>query len=348
MRYRDIYSPTFGKDFSRVSEYIIKGSAEDDLVMIEFGDEDIDKIRQNFDFSKSEFLTFAGEDGFAYKLTPDSFERTEEKCDFKLEKSFKRYRKILRRLHNAWAEISDSLNSYDKSQIQRTAPDIFAFKSFKWVDKENGVIFPFRMKLSKSKEKQPLVIFLHGAGAMGSDNIKQLFDGLPVIAKLKNRDCSVLFPQAPYGSNSFSAGGVTFLYLNGLKSLIEKLIEEHNNIDRDRIYLVGTSFGGGCVWQLIWDYPEFFACGVPVMGLLVGSKTSQADLSRIKDVPLWIAHSADDTNVPIDCDDYCTDELRKLGADIKYTRWEKYGHKMSGKFYKNEKWDEWLFDQRLK
>ena len=58
--------------------------------------------------------------------------------------------------------------------------------------------------------------------------------------------------------------------------------------------------------------------------------------------------SSDDTNVKIDSDDYYAAELKKLGADIKYTRWDKYGHTMSGKFYRTEKWAEWCLSKKLR
>ncbi len=71
-------------------------------------------------------------------------------------------------------------------------------------------------------------------------------------------------------------------------------------------------------------------------------------MERLAKTPLWVAHSSDDTNVPIDNDDHCVAELKKLGADIKYTRWEKYGHSMSNKFYKTENWAEWCLSKKLK
>ena len=72
------------------------------------------------------------------------------------------------------------------------------------------------------------------------------------------------------------------------------------------------------------------------------------DVEKLVTTPLWIAHSSDDNNVTIDSDDYCFDKLQKLGADIKYTRWDKYGHSMSGKFYKTEKWTEWCLSKEIK
>lgn len=48
----------------------------------------------------------------------------------------------------------------------------------------------------------------------------------------------------------------------------------------------------------------------------------------------------------IDSDDYFYDKLKALGANVKYTRWNKYGHSMSAKFYRKEPWVEWIFQQK--
>ena len=72
------------------------------------------------------------------------------------------------------------------------------------------------------------------------------------------------------------------------------------------------------------------------------------DIGRLVKTPIWAAHSSDDTNVKIDSDDYYAAHLKKLGADIKYTRWDKYGHTMSGKFYRTEKWAEWCLSKKLR
>ena len=71
------------------------------------------------------------------------------------------------------------------------------------------------------------------------------------------------------------------------------------------------------------------------------------DVERLATTSLWIAHSSDDDNVTIDSDDYCFDKLQKLGADVKYTRWDKYGHGMANKFLAKENWTEWMFSHSL-
>ena len=70
-------------------------------------------------------------------------------------------------------------------------------------------------------------------------------------------------------------------------------------------------------------------------------------LARMKDLPLWVAHSDDDTTVPVDCDDEAVAALRTLGAPVKYTRVTGKGHhSLVPYFLKTEPWDEWMFAQK--
>lgn len=117
--------------------------------------------------------------------------------------------------------------------------------------------------------------------------------------------------------------------------------------DKRRIYIIGTSYGGWCTWNMVYNSPDFFACGIPVMGSLLGRVDfTDLDFERFRSTPLWVAHSSDDDNVPINSDDYCVEQLKEIGIDVKYTHWDKYGHKMCNKFYKSEPWAEWMFDQK--
>ena len=70
-------------------------------------------------------------------------------------------------------------------------------------------------------------------------------------------------------------------------------------------------------------------------------------LSHMKDLPVWAAHSADDTVVPVGRDDEAVAVLRELGAPVKYTRTDGKGHRtLVSYFLKTEPWAEWMFGQK--
>lgn len=254
-------------------------------------------------------------------------------------KAYRYYKRYKKKQNRAAANIEKKL-SRSGDGIKKVSGG--RFSAYKYTDRENKICFPFRFRASKDKNK-PLFVLLHGAGAMGSDNLKQLFDNLPLYKQLLKTDCNILLPQAPFGSNR---GEAMQNYIKSIKRLVDELPAD---FDRKRIYIIGTSFGGCCVWQLIYLFPEYFAAAVPVMGgLCPDHRYEKYAIRRLIKTPIWAAHSSDDTNVKIDSDDYYAAELKKLGADIKYTRWDKYGHTMSGKFYRTEKWAEWCLSKKLR
>ena len=55
-----------------------------------------------------------------------------------------------------------------------------------------------------------------------------------------------------------------------------------------------------------------------------------------------MVHSSNDNVVTIDSDDNFYNELKKFNENIKYTRPDKHGHKIAGRFLKQNKWVEWM------
>ncbi len=274
-------------------------------------------------------IQLEGSDGYLYIMSQTSLKK-KEKMSHSIIKSYNYYCKYKLKDKESKKWIKDSCEKYNDGIIELPCG------KNRYVDSENEMCFPFRIHKSKGKNK-PLFVLFHGAGALGNDNIKQLFDSIPLYKQLLKYDCNILLPQAPFGSNM---GHITIQnYIKSVKKLIDELPID---FDRNRIYIAGTSFGGFCVWHLCYLFPEYFAAAVPVMGgLCFYHDFERYDAQRLTKTPLWVAHSSDDTNVRIDSDDYYVEKIKELGSDVKYTRWNKYGHSMYKKFYKKEKWAEW-------
>lgn len=69
------------------------------------------------------------------------------------------------------------------------------------------------------------------------------------------------------------------------------------------------------------------------------------DFDKIAKVPIWMAHSGNDNVVNIESDDKFYQKLAAHNGNVKYTRPNKYAHKLAGVFLRNEKWAEWLLNQ---
>jgi len=326
--------------------YMVKGSIKMGLALIAFDEDETDIIRnifkENVYVEHSSYLDniqLEGSDGYLYIMSNTSVDK-KEKMPHSILRAYRYYVRYKKKQNKA--------NEYIHNEIKNNSDGIRKiyggkFNAYKYTDKINNMSFPFRLYLSKEKNR-PLFVLFHGAGALGNDNIKQHFENTRLYKHILKEECNILSPQAPYGANR----GYDLIqnYIKSVKKLIDDLPID---IDRKRIYIVGTSFGGCCVWHISYMFPDYFAAAVPVMGkLFFDNNFDSYDIKRLTKTPMWVAHSSDDTNVTIDSDDYCVEGLNKLGADIKYTRWTKYGHSMSNKFYKTEKWAEWCLEKELK
>lgn len=340
-------------DIVPFESYVEKGAMDVGLVLIAFKESELNTIRnlfkENIRDGHESYLNrvqLEGSDGYLYMLSQTSIEK-KEKMPHSIMRAYRHYYKFKKKENKGKEWIKDNnaqqwIEENNKNQsngLIKLSGGLFS--AYRYNDKNNEMCFPFRIRTSKRKNK-PLFVLFHGAGALGNDNIKQLFDNIPLYKQIFKEDCNILLPQAPYGSNK--GDNVTQNYIKSVKKLIDELSID---FDRKRIYIVGTSFGGFCVWHLVYLFPEYFAAAVPVMGsLCFDCNFEKYDVARLAKTPLWVAHSSDDTNVRIDSDDYYVAELDKLGADIKYTRWNKYGHSVSGKFYRTENWFEWCLSKK--
>ncbi|MCR2821102.1 prolyl oligopeptidase family serine peptidase [Lederbergia panacisoli] len=158
----------------------------------------------------------------------------------------------------------------------------------------NGNFLNYRLfEPANTREMQPLVLFLHGAGERGVSNDVQLLANRGAISwadpeqQTKNSSY-VVAPQAAIGDWWTSETN-----LNLIIDLIETL-KKNYPIDPDRIYITGISMGGMGTWSLIQSHPELFAAAIPVCG--IGDVNLAGNLVNL---PIWVTHSADDTTVPV-------------------------------------------------
>ncbi|MBP0990040.1 MAG: prolyl oligopeptidase family serine peptidase, partial [Oscillospiraceae bacterium] len=125
-----------------------------------------------------------------------------------------------------------------------------------------------------------------------------------------------------------------------LVSLLQNEILENYAIDPDRIYVTGISAGGFATWDLICRYPDLFAAAIPVCG---GCDVNYAE--AIKDIPIRIYHSSDDTIVSDAGSRQMYEELKKLGADVEFYDTKPWGHGAWGKAYAEKDLLSWMMSK---
>lgn len=197
----------------------------------------------------------------------------------------------------------------------------------------------------------PFVVFLHGAGERGDDNLSQLKHGARAIMDFTlntDQPAIILAAQVPNGeqwvNTPFSGDRHEFpgdpscsmANLMGLVSLLAVQLP----VDRDRIYVTGLSMGGFGTWDILARMPGFFAAAIPICG---GADLATAAL--IKDVPIWIFHGELDTIVKTSRSREMQAALLAVGASSRYTEYPGVQHDSWTMTYTDPAVMQWLFDQ---
>ena len=140
----------------------------------------------------------------------------------------------------------------------------------------------------------PLVTFLHGFGARGTNNTSQVgvdIDGL--LAECKRRGAFLYAPQSPDGiwQGTPTAASTEQTRMQEMLALARQTY----NIDEERLYLTGYSAGGGGAWDTLGRYDNQFAAGVPI----AGTYGIAAFRVGLVDQPIWAFHARNDEVVSV-------------------------------------------------
>src|SRR5688572_9725861 len=141
----------------------------------------------------------------------------------------------------------------------------------------------------------PLILFLHGFGERGTDNIAQVDSNIdPLLEAAKQRGAFLYAPQSSGGAWGTTAAGPT-LDVQRAVNMMHAAQAAYPGIDDDRLYLTGLSAGGGGAWDALASYPRTFAAGAPICGTL-GSSVYRESL---EDENIWAVHARNDSVVSV-------------------------------------------------
>lgn len=220
-----------------------------------------------------------------------------------------------------WPQNEAGKTGYEPPVEEEDSIEGFVAREF---EASNGVSILYRIR-EGSADNQPLVIWQHGSGAVGTDNEKQLNanDRASFIFAEYSDDCSVLAAQYPYKfSTPYLEGEEEDMdaWLEAYAELIQSLIDA-GKVDVDRVYVAGGSMGGGVVMEFITQYPDLFAAAVAMCprGTINGDLTC---LDAVVDLPLWLFHTEGDKTNATSISDEISQYLTEAGSEVmKYTRY---------------------------
>ena len=171
----------------------------------------------------------------------------------------------------------------------------------------------------------PLVIWLHGGGEGGIDVSITLL-GNEVVSLIRPEIQShftteegaqgayVLSIQCPTmwmgTSKGFGHSEYPSLYADVLKSCIDSYVDQHPDVDRNRIYLGGCSNGGYMTMHMLIRHPKYFAAAYPTCEAYTDANISDNEIKALAEENIWIVQSYDDTTV--DPKTHCIPTFQRL------------------------------------
>jgi dienelactone hydrolase len=244
------------------------------------------------------------------------------------------------------------------------------FQGFKGrVFRLGAVTMPYRLFVPKNYDKAnayPLVLYLHHAGLVGTDNCIQLTEEIgsggyggvfvhsataPDKTKFVTQDKYPHFLLAPQAQNSqfgFGGGGAGSATAPehptrpALYGILDQVRGEYN-IDPRRIYVTGISMGCYGTWDIIMRNPTYFAAASPQS--CTGDPNAQL-LSKLVDSPIWSMCGTADGYFP--GAQKMVDTMKMVGARaFTFTPFQGVGHSIHDLGYDYPGFIDWIFAQSL-
>jgi predicted peptidase len=207
---------------------------------------------------------------------------------------------------------------------------------------------PYRLFIPANYDKAkkyPVIIWLHGAGGAGDDNLKQISEDQVAGTRLwtkpeiqSKHPAFVLVPQSIGGWASVST-----LELSDEERLVLEILnslKSEFNLDMKRIYLTGQSNGGFGTWDMISKRPDVFAAAIPLCG--GGNPLFAASLVSM---PIWAFHGDQDSVIPVSETRNMVAAIKKLGGMPRYTEYKGVDHDIWTRTFKEPGLADWLFVQ---
>ena len=228
----------------------------------------------------------------------------------------------------------------------------------------NNDTLKFRILLPKDfslDQQYPLVLFLHGAGERGNDNISQLIHGSKLFADETNREtypAIVIFPQCPredYWSNATvdrSTKPISLTYpldappTTSMKMVIELMdhMSKKEYVKSEQIYVGGLSMGGMGTFEILYRRPEMFAAAFAICG--GGNPEGVKEYANKTD--LWVFHGAKDDVVNPQLSIDMVSAYLKAGGKPNFTLYADDNHNSWDSAFAEPKLLPWLFSKSKK
>jgi pimeloyl-ACP methyl ester carboxylesterase len=167
----------------------------------------------------------------------------------------------------------------------------------------------------ESRDRWPLIVYLHGRSHSGDDLQLLTRYGIP---KIVSRDPTfpfvVVAPQVRVGKR--------WTDVDTLDALLAEALSEYH-VDPDRVYLTGYSMGAGGAWRFGGARPHRFAAIAAIAG--VAEPQWAKGLAR---VPVWAFHGTADDATPASASETMVAAIRAAGGEARLELLQGRGHEI--------------------
>ncbi|KAB2332102.1 S9 family peptidase [Cytobacillus depressus] len=239
-------------------------------------------------------------------------------------------------------------------------PDLITFRSF-----DNLQIPAFYYKPKDATQKRPIVVYIHGGPESQSRAVYN-----PLLQYFLNVGYAVVAPNIR-GSTGY---GKTYTHLDDVRKRMDALkdliflvewLKGDENIDTNKIAVMGGSYGGFMALAAISHYPNLWAAAIDTAGISsfrTYLKTTSPWRKKLREAeygtiekdggffdqidplyyadnitsPLMVVHGANDPRVPIEESEQIVNKLKVRNHPVVYIRMEDEGHsfkKIKNKIY---------------
>lgn len=212
--------------------------------------------------------------------------------------------------------------------------------------------------ITTNGERLPLLVYLHGAGERGNDNISQLNHGKELFLNSPElENVIVIAPQCPADGywvdivrpttpeecavRTFPENAEMTAPLRAVKDLIDSLVNS-GKVDTHRIYCTGLSMGGMGTLDLMLRFPNLFAAAEPICGAVNISRLAKYS----GNTAVRLFHGDCDETVPVHFSREAYDTLKKIGHEVEYIEYPGVYHNSWDKAFAEKDFLNWMLCRR--
>ena len=203
----------------------------------------------------------------------------------------------------------DTINCVSRDMLdRRVAPEIDGLNKYAYEELNMAAYEP--ETLADDGVKNPLIIWLHGAGEGGEDiDIALLGNEVSALLRedVQSRFTSdggadgayMLAAQTPTywmdsGDGQIHDGGDDSIYREMLMAAIEDYVAWNPDVDTNRIYIGGCSNGGYMTMNMLIHYGDYFAAAYPICEAYADAFITDEQIDSLAARNIWFIQSADD------------------------------------------------------